>query len=462
MKLHFLGGTRVVTGTNYLLETKNAKILIDCGMFQGAQHVEDKNYEDFPFNPKEIDCLLVTHAHIDHTGRIPKLYKDGFRGKILATRPTKDFAKNMLEDSQGILEREARELGRKPLYREKDVAESLELIEGIDYGKKIDLGKGISCRFRDAGHILGSAIIEVWVPKTPTSRRGSRQTKETKIVFSGDLGNPPVPLLRPTEFIDEADYVIVESTYGDRVHEATVQRKDLLENAIEDTIARNGTLMIPSLALERTQELLYELNELVENHRIPKVPVFIDSPLAIRALEVYKKYPEYYNKKATYLIESGDDLFKFPGLTLTKTAEESKRINNVKPPKVIIAGSGMSTGGRIMHHEIRYLPDPNSTILFVSFQIAGSLGRRIFDGVKEVKIFRETIPVRAETRAIAGYSAHADQNMLRNWVDKIKRPIKHIFVVQGEEEPALALVQLIKDHLGMEASAPMLGDVVEL
>lgn len=457
MKLHFYGGTRIVTGSNYLLETSKAKILIDCGMFQGIRHVEDKNYEDFPFDPKEINFLLVTHAHIDHIGRIPKLYNDGFRGKILATKPTKDLIRIMLEDSQEILEKEARDLRREPLYNAKDVEESLKLIEGIDYGKKIDLSRDISCRFLDAGHILGSAIIEIWVWKN-----SSHKDVAKKIVFSGDLGNPPVPLLRPTEFIDEADYVVVESTYGDRVHEAKDQRQDLLENAIEDTISREGTLLIPAFALERTQELLYELNELVENHRISEVPIFIDSPLALKALDIYRKYPEYYNKEAIYLIESGDDLFKFPGLTFTKTVEESKKINEVKPPKIIIAGSGMSTGGRILHHEIRHLSDPNSTILFVSFQIAGSLGRRIFNGAKEVRIFNEDVLVRAEVRSIPAYSAHADQEMLRKWIDKIKRPIKHVFIVQGEEGPALALVQLIKDHLGIDASAPMLNEVVEL
>ncbi len=449
MKLHFLGGARIVTGSNYLLETPKIKILVDCGVFQGTRHIEEKNYENFPFNPKEIDFLLVTHAHLDHIGRIPKLYKDGFQGKILATKPTKDFIRIMLEDSQEILEKEARDLGREPLYGTTEVEESLKLIEGIEYGEKISLGKDVFCRFRDAGHILGSAMIEIWVEKK-------------KIVFSGDLGNPPVPLLKPTEFIDEADYVIVESTYGDRMHEAKEQRQDLLENAIEDTVCRGGTLLIPAFALERTQELLYELNELVENHRVSKVPIFIDSPLAIKALDIYKKYPEYYNQEAVYLIKSGDDLFKFPGLTLTQTVEESKRINEVKPPKVIIAGSGMSTGGRIMHHEIRYLLDPNSTILFVSFQVAGSLGRRIFDGAKEVKIFNENVSVRAEIRSIPAYSAHADQGMLRNWIDKIKRPIKCVFVVHGEEGPALALVQLIRDHLGIEARAPMIGDVVKL
>jgi len=449
MKLHFCGATRMVTGSNYLIETDKAKILIDCGMFQGAKHVEDKNYEDFPYDPKEIDCLLVTHAHIDHIGRIPKLYKEGFRGKILATKATKDFAKIMLEDSQGILEKEARRFGREPLYNFKDVKESLELIEGVDYEKKNSLAKGISCRFRDAGHILGSAIIEIWADGK-------------KIVFSGDLGNPPVPLLKSTEFIDKADYVVVESTYGDRNHEAKEHRQDILENIIEDTVTRGGTLMIPAFALERTQELLFELNSLVENNRIPRVPIFIDSPLAIKALKIYKKYPEYYNKEATYLIETGDDLFKFPGLTFALTTEESKRINEVRPPKAIIAGSGMSTGGRILHHEIRYLPDPKSSLLIIGYQVAGSLGRRILDGAKEIRIFNEVVPVRATVKAIGAYSAHADQEGLRKWIEAVEKPIQKVFVTHGEEGPALALVQFIKDCLGVEANAPMLGDVAEL
>ncbi len=455
MKLHFFGATRIVTGSNYLLEiesdskTGNAKILIDCGIFQGTRYVEEKNYEDFPFNPKEIDFLLVTHAHLDHIGRIPKLYKDGFRGKIFTTRPTKDFARIMLEDGLDIMEKEAKNLKREPLFTITDIEASLKLMEGIDYGQKIDLTPEVSCQFRDAGHILGSAIIEVWADGK-------------KIVFSGDLGNPPVPLLKPTEFIDKADYIVIESTYGDRNHEAKKNRQDILENAIEDTAAKGGVLMIPAFALERTQELLYELNELVENHRIPQVPIFVDSPLAIKSLEIYKKYPDYYNKKATYLINSGDDLFKFPGLTFTETVEESKRINDIKPPKIIIAGSGMSTGGRILHHEIRYLPDPNSCLLIISYQVAGSLGRRVLDGEKEVKIFNETVPVRAEVKAVGAYSAHADQQGLYNWLVRFEEPAKRIFVVHGEEGPALALVQLIRDHLGIDASAPMLNEVVEL
>lgn len=449
MKLHFHGAAQMVTGSNYLLETKDLKILIDCGLFQGAQHVEDRNYEKFPYDPKKIDYLLVTHAHIDHTGRIPQLYKEGFRGKILMTKPTEDFTYIMLEDSQEILEKEAKHLGKEPLYQFEDVKACLKLIKGVNYAEQINLDNGISCQFQDAGHILGSAIIELWA-------------EGKKIVFSGDLGNQPVPLLNPPELINEADYVIVESTYGDRIHEGKRKRKDLLENAIEDTIARGGTLMIPAFALERTQELLYELNELVEHRRIPKVPVFVDSPLAIEALEIYKKYPEYYNKQAAYLIKSGDDLFKFPGLKLVKTVDESKQINDVKPPKVVMAGSGMSTGGRILHHEIRYLPDSNSCLLVVSYQVAGSLGRRILDGAKDVKIFNEIVPVRAEVRAIGAYSSHADQEELYDWLTSFKKPVEKIFVVHGEEGPAMSLVQLIKDHLGIDASAPMLGDMVKL
>jgi len=453
-KLHFLGGAGMVTGVNYLIEfdsgsKKPVKFLVDCGMFQGTPHAERKNYEDFPFNPKEIEFVLITHAHLDHTGRLPRLYKSGFRGKILATAPTIDFARLILYDAQGISERQARERGGNPTYTQADVENVLKLMEKVDYGKKIKIKKGISCRFLNAGHILGSAIIEIWLEKK-------------KIVFSGDLGNSPIPLLDPPEFVEQADYVVMESLCGDRVHESIGKRRDLLENAIEDTITRGGTLLMPSFALERTQELLYELNELVENHRIPRVPVCIDAPLAINALEVYKKYPQYFSKQASYLIKSGDDLFKFSDLTFTKTVEESKQINNVPPPKIIIAGSGMLMGGRIVYHAIRYLPDPKSTILFVSFQTEGTTGRAIFDGAKEVKILNEIIPVRAEVRFISGYSAHADQEALRNWVDRIKRPIKQIFAVQGEKGPALALVQLIKDHLGIPASMPKLGDVVEL
>ncbi len=449
MILSFHGGARTVTGANHLLDTGKRKILVDCGLFQGCYFCEDENREPFPYSPKDIDALILTHAHADHSGRIPKLVKDGFRGKIFSTPPTRDLTELMLRDSADIMKHEAKELHAPPLFLEKDITRALTMFEGAEYGEEVRLGEDTAFVLRDAGHILGSAIVEI-------SSAGKR------IAFSGDLGNPPTPLLRPTEFVREADWVVIESVYGDRIHEKRGERKALLEDVVEETIAKNGVLMIPVFALERTQELLYELNELVENHRIPRVPVFIDSPLAIQATEVYKRYQGYFNTEASQLIRSGDELFHFPGLTLTKTVEDSKAINDVPPPKIIIAGSGMSNGGRIMHHERRYLSGEENTILFIGYQAAGTLGRRIFDGEKEVRIFHERIPVRSNVKAIGGYSAHADQETLINWIRRIEGPVKKVFVVQGEEAPALALVQKIRDTLGIDADAPMLGDTAVL
>ncbi|MDP1629008.1 MAG: MBL fold metallo-hydrolase [bacterium] len=453
MKLTFHGGARSVTGANYLLEMESAgrriKILVDCGMIQGSRLAEKENYEKFPYNPKEIEALLVTHAHMDHTGRIPKLYRDGFRGKIYGTPPTLDFAKLMLLDSEHIIKEEAEKQNVKPLYQIGDVEGAGGLFESFGYHQKIKIGKDIGVEFLDAGHILGSSIIKI-------------EAEGKTVVFSGDLGNPPTPLLKPTEFVERADYVVIESAYGDRLHERAAERKEILEDIIEDTIGRGGVLMIPAFAMERTQELLYELNELAENHRIPPVPVFLDSPLAIKATALYRKYPDYYNKEAVYLIKSGDDVFKFPNLEFTPTVDDSRRINEVPPPKIIIAGSGMSTAGRILHHERRYLSDPKSTFLIIGYQVWGSLGRRILDGEKEVKIFGETVPVRCRVKAIGAYSAHADQAGLKNWVSRIEKPVKKVFVVQGEEEPAAALRQIIRDELAIDAEAPRLDETVEL
>ena len=455
IRITFHGGSRDVTGANYLIETDKSKVLVDCGLIQGGLHVEERNFAPFAYDPKTVDALLLTHAHIDHTGRAPKLFKEGFLGKIISTYPTHDLLKVMLEDSQGLMEAEAEREKREPLYTKRDVERALEHSYGVDYGKIIEITDDIRVRFRDAGHILGSAIIEMWVK----SAEG-----EKKIVFSGDLGNSPVPLLRPTELIDEAEYVLVEAVYGDRIHEDREERKNVLEDAIEDTIAKGGTLMIPAFAIERIQEMLYELNSLVENRRIPPIPIFIDSPMAINATAVYRKYPQYYNTQATHLIKSGDKLFDFPRLKFTYTSEESIAINDVPPPKVILAGSGMSTGGRILHHERRYLPDPNSMLLIIGYQVAGSLGRRVLDGADEVRIFGEPVAVRARVRAIGGYSAHADQEALAHWVGHIHKggKLKKVFIVQGEEGPALALRQILRDNLGIDAVAPVYGESFDL
>ncbi|MBI2626846.1 MAG: MBL fold metallo-hydrolase [Parcubacteria group bacterium] len=452
MRITFYGGAKLVTGANYLLEDKDFLALVDCGLFQGSRFCEDLNYEPFPYEPKNIKYVFITHSHIDHTGRLPKLYKEGFRGKVFSTRPIRDILEHALPDSLNHLKREAEEQNREPIYSFEDVGSVIKLFETFDYDQKTDLGNGKYFILHDAGHILGSSIIEFgW--------SGGR------ILFSGDLGNPPTPLLRPTEYIEGVDYVVVESAYGNRIHENRDERKEILKTTIEETIKRGGVLMIPSFAMERTQELLFELNEMVENKRIPFIPIFIDSPLAIKLTEVYKKHEAYFNKEASYLIDSGDDIFKFPGLYFTSSVEESKSINEVNSPKIIIAGSGMSQGGRILHHERRYLSDPNSTILFVGYQAKGSLGRKILDGEKEVKIFGESILIKCKIKAIGGYSAHADQPGLVRWVKKasIGEKLKKVFIVQGEEIAMEALSEKLKDEIsGLETVIPSIGDDFDL
>lgn len=453
MKLTFCGGARSVTGASYLIETAHTKLLVDCGMFQGSRFTESLNYDPFPFNPKEIDAVLITHAHVDHTGRLPKLCRSGFKGVIYSTAPTLDFARELLLDSEHIIRSEAEREGMEPFYNVGDVEHVFTHTKPVVYGEEHTLSEEISFRFYDAGHILGSAMVEVFVRENGAT---------TKIVFSGDLGNAATPLLRKAHEEKAADYVVIESAYGNRVHEAKGARKDLLENVIEDTIRKGGTLMIPSFATERTQELLFELNDLVEHGRIPKVPVFIDSPLAIKITGLYKKYTSFYNHEAAMLVKSGDEIFSFPGLKFTLTVEESKAINTVLPPKIVLAGSGMSHGGRIIHHEQRYLPDPKSTLLIIGYQAKGSLGRRLLDGEKTVKILGQEVPVRARIVQISGYSAHADQNGLLAWIEPMRLSLKKLFIVQGEEESAEALAQKVGDMFAVDTVVPKSGDSFEL
>ncbi|PJE51532.1 MAG: MBL fold hydrolase [Candidatus Yanofskybacteria bacterium CG10_big_fil_rev_8_21_14_0_10_36_16] len=489
MKLSFFGGAGQVTGANYLLETDSGqKIVIDCGLSQGSKYAEDFNYADFSYDPSQVDFVFITHSHIDHMGRLPKLYKDGFRGKIYANTPAKDLMTASLPDSLSHIEREAKEDGHPPLYEGKDIKGMLELVQSLDFHEKVDLQGDVEAQLHDAGHILGSSIIEI---------KWKEGEKYKRIYFSGDLGNPPTPFLNPTELVRNADYVVIESAYGDRVHEDRELRKGKLEDAVENTVKEGGALIIPSFAVERTQELLFELNELIENKRIPRIPVFVDSPLAIKITEVYRKYQKNFNKQASELIESGDDIFHFPGLKMTRTVNESKSINEVPPPKIIIAGSGMSVGGRILHHERKYLPDPKSTMLFVGYQVIGTLGRAILEikdkrkvGKKSnsVRIFGNEIPVNCNIVAIGGYSAHADQLGLLRWVkaansylesdescsnettqrqneqnkDEGEHRLKKVFVVQGEREVSEVLASKIKDILVVDAVVPKDGDSYEL
>ncbi|MBU1160071.1 MBL fold metallo-hydrolase [Patescibacteria group bacterium] len=455
LKISFYGGAKEVTGSNYLVESPENKILIDCGLFQGSKIGEDRNYQPFSYDPKSIDALIVTHAHLDHVGRIPKLVREGFRGKIFSTAPTRELAELMMDDSLGVLGKESRRNGKKLIYEKKDIKETMSKWESAEYLKNFQIG-GFNIRLIDAGHILGSAMAEI------TYKNPSNSSGQEKIVFTGDLGNPLTPLLPDPQPVKDADYLIIESTYGDRAHENREDSGLKLERIIEETISKNGVLMIPAFSLERTQKLLYEINNLVENGRIPRVPIFLDSPLSIKATAVYKKYQNYFNDEAKEIILSGDDLFNFQGLKSCLTTEDSKAINDVEPPKIIIAGSGMSNGGRIVHHEHRYLSNKNNTLLLVSFQAAGSLGRRLQDKEKLVKILGDTIRVNARIEEIQGFSCHPDMDELFDFVRQTADTVKKVFVAQGEPRASSFFSQRVRDNLGIEAIVPELGETYEL
>lgn len=437
-----------MTGANYLLESGDTKILVDCGMQQGSRYAEKQNLIPFPYNPSEIHGVFITHAHIDHTGRLPKLVRDGYKGMVYSTPPTRDFAELLLIDSEHVLREEAKLNGEtESLYTLEDVDALMGQWKGIPYHKPFVIGP-FTVEFFDAGHILGSSVIKI-------SAEGKT------IAFSGDLGNFPAPIIHNTESLPDVDYCVLESTYGNRVHEGVDTRVQDLEDAIEDTVMSGGVLMIPAFAMERTQELLYHLHHLFEGGRVPRVPVFIDSPLAIKLTVIYKKYESYFNKETFDLVRSGDDILNFPGLRLTLTVEQSKEINSVPAPKVILAGSGMSNGGRILHHEQRYLSDPKSCILFVGYQAENTLGRRILEGAKTVYIYGQPVTVNCKIRSLTGYSAHADQPHLLAWLLPRRTTLKKVFVVQGEADASSALAQKIRDELAVATVVPEAhGEVV--
>jgi len=453
LKITFVGAAGSVTGSNFLVETltgkDDVKILIDCGLHQGGEESLKLNDESFPYAAAEIDALFVTHSHLDHIGRIPILTKQGFAGAIYSTSPTKDIADLSLHDSLGIAGKNHEADDPEPLpFELNDLKAALRQWQTLNYHEPVVIGP-LTVVLRDAGHILGSAMVELMLDGQ-------------KIVFTGDLGNSPTPLLPNTEAVTDANYLVIESVYGDRNHEDRSDRRDNLEDVIEETMRSGGTLVIPAFSIERTQELLYEIEKMMENSRIPLVPVFIDSPLAIAVTKLYKKYKDYLNETVRKEISSGDTLFGFPQLKLSTTTEESKAILKAAPRKIIIAGSGMSTGGRVIHHEKAYLPDPKSTLLLIGYQAVGTLGRVIQDGAQTVKILGSEVPIRARVVNIRGYSAHKDSNGLLDFVSQSAETLKQVFVVMGEPKASLFLVQRIRDYFGLDARAPEAGEEVVL
>jgi metallo-beta-lactamase family protein len=453
MKISFHGACREVTGSCTLIELKNTKFLVDCGMFQGEHFASSRNFDDFDFDPSEIDFVLLTHAHIDHCGRIPKLYKNGFRGKIYCTEATNDLVSLMLADSAKIISSDAKFHNMEPFYGQEDVDKVLKLFKNISYEENLKINNEVSIKARNSSHILGACFFEVLVKDA---------NKEKKLVFSGDIGTSPSRIIKDLEFSDGADLVFIESTYAGETHESRDEGLEIIKNSIIDCVKNKGTLIIPVFALEKSQEILYELNHLIENGIIPPIPMFLDSPLAIKATNIYKKHKNLYNEKSRNILLTDDDLFKFPGMEFTKNVQESKEINNLKPPKVILAGGGMCVGGRIQHHLKFNLHYENNHVLLVAYQVKGSLGRKLMKGHNSVKIHDSDIPVRAKISVINSYSAHGDQKTLFNWIKKMKKPKpKNIFVIHGEERSSLKFKDEISKEIDSNITVPKYGEVYD-
>lgn len=453
MRLSFYGGAGKVTGSNFLIEGTRGRILVDCGIEQGADFCEADVYGPFPYDVKTIDALVLTHAHLDHVGRIPKLVRSGFHGKIFMTPPTKDMAELILRDSVAILRHDAERRGTEPLYEEQDVAEAFSLIETLDYHTEKEAAPGLSVYLRNSGHILGSASVRI------TDEEG------TALALTGDIGNSPSPLLPDWEPIPDADAIVMESVYGDRLHPLQGERIALLRDTLKRAIDTGGAVLIPAFSIERTQLMLYELSNFFSAGELPKVPVFLDSPLAIHVTAVYEKWgPTYFKSATEEEMRREKSIFEFPFLRATLSRRESEEIEKTQNPKIIIAGAGMSHGGRIGLWEAKYLPDPATTLVIVGYQAPGSPGRRMAEGAPRVRLNGSAVRVRAKVEILEGWSAHADRDGLLRFAEAALsgKRTKAIFTAIGEPAAERFLAQRIHDYLGARAIVPEIGQTWEI
>jgi metallo-beta-lactamase family protein len=454
-----------VTGSRYYLDAGGAKILIDCGMFQ-ERHFRDRNWEPSPIAPKKIDAVVLTHAHLDHCGLVPRLVNEGFRGPIYTTPASAELVEIILRDSAEIQMEDAaykkrrhQKEGRKgkhpevPLYTTADVEEALPLVQNVSYERTQKINGDVWVTFHDAGHILGSAIVEVAVSQGDRLRH---------LLFSGDLGQWDRPIVRDPTVFQEADYVVMESTYGDRDHDSHESIEPQLERAINETVRGGGNVVIPTFAMERAQELMFYISRLVHADRIPDVPVFLDSPMAIDVTDVFRRHRECFDDQMQALIASGESALKFPGLKMIRSTQESKAINKLKEPAIIMATSGMCTAGRIKHHLRQNIRRPESTILFVGYQVRGTLGRQILEGNPMVRIHGRQWPVRARVEQIHGFSGHADRGALLRWLSALQEPPRRLFLTHGEEEGALSLADRVRNDMHWEVDVPEYKQQVEL
>jgi metallo-beta-lactamase family protein len=455
MRVEFLGGVRTVTGSATLLEKGSLKWLVDCGMFQGNKKYEERNWTLQPYQAQDLSFILLTHAHIDHSGLIPKLVKEGFRGKVICTKATRDLCEVMLQDSGHIQQMEAEWQNRKgkragkgeaiPLYTVRDAEECLRYFQTVNYEEMIQWAEGMKARFQDAGHILGSAIIEIWVEEGG---------KEKKIVFSGDLGNSDQPIIRDPSIVEEGDVLWLESTYGNRLHKSREETIQELLKIVQEAVAHQAKVVIPAFAVERTQDIVYTLGQFIRKGSIPPIPIYIDSPLAISTTEIFKRNSDCFDQETKNLLSGGENPLEVPGIIYTRTTEESKAINEDPRPGIIVSASGMCDSGRIQHHLKHHLWREASHIVIIGYQAEGTIGRRMVDGAKTVRLFGEEIAVKAHIHTLGGFSAHADQRGLLDWVSHIHNPQLEVFVNHGEEKISLELAQLVSKQFHFKTTVP--------